>query len=229
MGIIGSFHCIGMCGPLAMSLPIKDDSWFSKFTGALLYNSGRIVTYSFFGFLFGLAGKSFILFGFQPFLSIILGTLIILYIIVSKLFPANFNSIKGPARLFEKIRLSVGSLFFLKNNHSLFAIGLLNGLLPCGLVYMAIAAAVSFGTISSSVLFMAAFGAGTLPVMWSIIFLGNFITIQARQKIRSAYPYLAMLMACLLIIRGMGLGIAYISPAYHVENKPSIICCPKPE
>jgi len=228
MGIIGSFHCVGMCGPLALSLPLKDDRVFSKFTGALLYNAGRIITYSAFGLVFGLVGKSFILFGFQQFLSIFLGILIICYIVINKFFLSNFKSFKWPERIFAKIRLHVGSLFFLKNNSSLFAIGLLNGLLPCGLVYMAIAAAVSFGTVLNSVLFMAFFGAGTLPVMWSVAFFGNFLHVQWRQKIRSAYPVLAMLMACLLIVRGLGLGIAYVSPAYHAEKKPIIECCTKP-
>ena len=227
MGIIGSFHCVGMCGPLALALPLSDQSLQSKFIGALLYNSGRIITYSLFGLVSGLLGKSFALFGFQQGLSIILGAVIILLVIIPKIFPGSFKHIDFTTVYFEKLRHTFGRLFFKKNQSTLFAIGFLNGLLPCGLVYLAIAAATASGNISSSILFMAAFGLGTLPVMWSIAFWGNFIGIRIRQKIRAAYPYMMMMMACLLIIRGMGLGIPYLSPVADM-NKKIISCCSKP-
>lgn len=227
MGAVGSFHCIGMCGPLALALPLKDDSLFSKFTGALIYNSGRIVTYSLFGLLAGSIGQGFSFFGFQQSLSIAAGSLIVLLVILPKLFPSVFKTNNITGRFFEKTRQKFGLLFFKKNQSTLFAIGFLNGLLPCGLVYLAIAGATATGSIANGVLFMAVFGAGTLPVMWGIAFWGNFINLQVRQKIRKAYPYMMMLMACLLILRGMGLGIPYISP---VEDTATIkiSCCAKP-
>ena len=227
MGIIGSFHCIGMCGPLALALPLSDQSIHSKFMGALLYNSGRIVTYSLFGLVAGLLGKSFALVGFQQALSIVLGAAIILLVIIPKLFPGSFKQVNITTRFFQQLRRVFGQLFFKKNQSTLFAIGFLNGLLPCGLVYLAIAAATAAGDISNSVIFMAAFGLGTLPIMWSIAFWGNFIGINIRQKIRAAYPYMMLLMACLLIIRGLGLGIPYLSPVADM-NKKIISCCAKP-
>lgn len=229
MGIIGSFHCVGMCGPLALSLPINNDSFQSKFFGALLYNFGRIITYAGFGLIFGLIGKSLVLFGLQQWLSIILGIAILLFVLLPKLLPGYFKKINIGSGFFEKLRSSIGNLFFKKNQSSLFAIGLLNGLLPCGLVYIAIATAVSSGNVSSSTIFMASFGLGTLPVMWSIAFFGNYIGIGIRQKIRSAYPYMMMLVASLLILRGMGLGIPYVSPAVNIEKKEVHSCCHKPE
>jgi len=227
MGIIGSFHCIGMCGPLALALPLSDQSIHSKFIGALLYNSGRIVTYSLFGLVGGLLGKSFALVGFQQALSIVLGAAIILLVIIPKLFPGSFKQVNITTCFFQQLRRVFGQLFFKKNQSTLFAIGFLNGLLPCGLVYLAIAAATAAGDISNSVIFMAAFGLGTLPVMWSIAFWGNFIGINIRQKIRAVYPYMMLLMACLLIIRGLGLGIPYLSPVADM-NKKIISCCAKP-
>jgi len=226
MGVIGSFHCVGMCGPLALALPLKDDSLFSKFTGALLYNSGRIITYSLFGVVMGSIGQSFSFFGFQQWLSIIAGSLIALLVIVPKFFPSLASGNRATAGFFEKIRHRFGQLFFKKNQSTLFAIGFLNGLLPCGLVYLAIAGATATGNIVNAVLFMAAFGAGTLPVMWSIAFWGNFINVNIRQRIRSVYPYMMMLMACLLILRGMGLGIPYISPVQ--EHADRMNCIAKP-
>lgn len=227
IGILGSFHCVGMCGPLALSLPLNNNSTWSKFSGALLYNAGRIVTYSFFGLIFGAIGKTVALFGFQQLLSVILGALIIVFIILPKRIKTWQNRHSG-IWLFEKVRSMLGTLFQQKNHASLFLIGLLNGLLPCGLVYMAAAGAVAAGSIVESVLFMAFFGLGTLPVMWSVAFLGNYVSLGIRQKIRRAYPYMMMLMACLLILRGMGLGIPYVSPKIKAEKAQAIECCAKP-
>ena len=128
---------------------------------------------------------------------------------------------------FAFIRNKLGKLITQKKYHSVFFIGLLNGLLPCGLVYMAIAAAVSTASVINSSLFMAAFGLGTLPLMWSLSFFGSYITVQSRVTIRKAYPYLLFAMACLLIVRGLGLGIPYLSPDINNNGyavNPAIEC-----
>ncbi len=226
MGMIGSFHCIGMCGPLAFSLPLNDSGSFAKFTGGFLYNVGRIVTYSALGLLFGVAGKSFSLFGFQQWLSITVGTAILFFLFFPKKWmPGTGNNNILSAFTF-KIRSTLGQLFFKKNYRSLFAIGLLNGLLPCGLIYMAIAGAIATADPFRSAFFMASFGLGTLPVMWSVSFFGNYIGIGLRKKIRSAYPVMMTLMACLLIVRGMGIGIPYLSPAINNNTREVQICHP---
>jgi sulfite exporter TauE/SafE len=226
MGMAGSFHCVGMCGPLALSLPIRNNGFAAKFSGALLYNMGRVVTYSFFGLLFGLIGKTVALFGLQQYLSIIAGLLIIMLVIIPKKYAVAHSSVVS--RFFERLRSAIGNLFSSRNRSALFVIGLLNGLLPCGLVYMAVAGAIATGSVGQSVFFMAAFGLGTLPVMWSLAFFGNYIGQAVRQRIRSAYPYLMLLMACLLILRGMGLGIPYVSPKVMTEKREMIECGAKP-
>jgi uncharacterized protein len=229
MGAIGSFHCIGMCGPLALSLPLNNNSLQAKFIGALLYNAGRIITYTLLGFLFGLIGKSVALFGFQQWLSVILGSTIILLLVLPKFFPVIFSNLHTGGSFFQKVRRTAGGLFSAKKKSALFSIGLLNGLLPCGFVYLAIAAAVSSGQLAGSMLFMAFFGLGTLPVMWAIAFWGNFIGMGVRKKIRKAYPAMMLLVASLLIVRGMGLGIPYVSPAaVHSDKEAVIECCSKP-
>ena len=227
IGLLGSFHCIGMCGPLALSLPINGNSFFSKFSGSILYNSGRIVTYSLFGLLFGIIGKTVALFGFQQWLSILLGVLIIIFVILPKR-TTSFGNNNFVLNYFGNVRSSLGRLFSKKNYSSLFFIGLLNGLLPCGLVYMAAAGAVATGDITNSILFMAFFGLGTLPMMWSVAFFGNYVSVGIRQAIRKAYPYMMTLMACLLILRGMGLGIPYVSPKVDLQKKAIHSCCVKP-
>lgn len=227
IGILGSFHCVGMCGPLALALPLNNNSVVAKLSGAFLYNAGRIATYSFFGFVFGLLGKTAGLFGFQQGLSIGIGLLILLFLAVPSKFKMQYTASKFTDKFFAKLRLELGRLFTQNNNSSLFVIGLLNGLLPCGLVYMAVAGAIASGDTAGSILFMAAFGLGTLPVMWSIAFFGNYIGISWRQRIRRAYPFIMAVMASLLILRGMGLGIAYISPKMDTAHKEVSGCCVK--
>ncbi len=224
MGVIGSFHCMGMCGPLALSLPVNKDDFFSKFLGAFIYNAGRVVTYSVFGLLFGLIGKSIALFGFQQWLSILLGVLILLVFGLPRFFPAKFKQMNPNWAFVEDIRISIGKLFKSKTNSSLFTIGLLNGLLPCGLVYLAIVTAISTGAIGKSILFMICFGAGTLPMMWSIAFFGNFVGVAFRAKLRMLYPAMIILMGFLLILRGMGLGIPYLSPDVDLEKHNVLKC-----
>ncbi|NOU39335.1 MAG: sulfite exporter TauE/SafE family protein [Ferruginibacter sp.] len=226
MGMLGSFHCVGMCGPLALSLPLKSNSFWAKLTGSFLYNWGRIITYSVFGFIFGIIGSSFSFFGYQQWLSIIIGVVILIFILLPKKYTAVSNN-NFFYSFFTKLRNYLSKLFSKKSNSSLFTIGVLNGLLPCGLVYMAAAGAVATGNIFNSILFMAFFGLGTLPIMWSIAFWGNFVGINLRNNIKKAYPYMMVIMACLLILRGMGLGIQYVSPKLDIEKKEILNCCEK--
>ena len=229
IGIVGSFHCVGMCGPLALALPLSNNSFGAKFLGAFMYNIGRIVTYTVFGLIFGLIGQTAALFNFQQWLSIGTGVLILFFIIMPKKYKIQSAASGYSNAFFTRIRMKLGRLFTQKNKSSLFVIGLLNGLLPCGLVYMATAGAIAAGDVGSSMLFMAAFGLGTLPIMWGVAFFGNYIGVSFRQKIRRVYPYMMTLMACLLILRGMGLGIPYVSPKMNVAKTEVHGCCAKPD
>jgi len=215
MGGIGSVHCIGMCGPLALSLPVVTPNHTSRFISTLLYNVGRISMYAALGALLGVIGSSAAFFGYQQWLSIIMGVLIVLFILFPK---KDFTGKNMIAAFFQKIRIRLSNLFAQKKYRSVFFIGLLNGLLPCGLVYLAIAAAISTGSVARSSLFMAGFGAGTLPVMWTIAFFGGIMKANFRQKIRSIYPYLMAVVAALLIIRGLGLNISHISPGIKKQQ-----------
>ncbi len=224
LGGLGSVHCIGMCGSLAFSLPVVSDSHASRFVSTLLYNLGRVTTYAFLGAVFGIIGGTFALFGYQQWLSIILGIVIIIFIILPKNDFAKRNVVMI---FFEKIRATLGNLFIKKKYHSLFFIGLLNGLLPCGMVYLAIAGAISTASVFTSSLFMAAFGLGTLPVMWCIAFFGGYINLSMRKGIKKLYPYFMFFMAVLLILRGLGLNIHYISPLpdiHQIVSQQKINC-----
>lgn len=225
MGLLGSFHCIGMCGPIAIALPIKADSWISKVIGGSLYNLGRSVTYGLMGAIFGLLGKGFQLVGIQQIISIAIGVIMIL----SVFFPLLFKNIqwidKFTNRIVQKLKLAFAKLFRLKSNISLFIIGILNGFLPCGLVYMAIAAAIVTGEILEGTIYMVIFGLGTLPIMLSLSLTSQIISINFRNKIKRIIPIFIILIGLLFILRGMNLGIKYISPKLSKTEVAILECC----
>lgn len=212
IGLIGSFHCIGMCGPIVVALPLKKHNLFSKITGAILYNSGRVVTYSILGILFGILGRGIRLAGFQQWTSILLGVAMI----VSVLFPYFFrekitigNLFSGfAARLINRLR----KLFTDRSYTSLLMIGILNGLLPCGLVYVAIAGAISSGTVLSGALFMMMFGLGTIPLLLTATLASDAIGQRIRLKMQRVVPYFVFVLGVLFILRGLSLGIPFVSP-----------------
>ncbi|RQO30072.1 hypothetical protein DBR32_10810 [Taibaiella sp. KBW10] len=224
MGFLGSFHCIGMCGPLALSLPVQHLKGFKKVWGILLYNLGRVVTYGILGYILGFASKQFAFFGWQQKISIAVGSIFLAYLLFTllpvRLGAANGFSVKVPWR--KTVLQALGQLYQNKKTGSVFLIGLLNGLLPCGMVYMALAGAFATSHQWESTLFMMAFGMGTLPAMMSLSLLGNFISIRFRNSIRRAGPYLIGLMGLLLILRGLNLGIPYLSPELKSEK---MHCC----
>lgn len=227
LGFLGSFHCIGMCGPIALTIPVKRTSAWSIITGSLVYNLGRVITYFCLGLFFGLLGQGFVLAGGQNVLSVTLGILILSVLIFPR-FIARYSNTGILFRLIEKLKSKLRKLFGVHTMRSLLFIGLLNGLLPCGLVYLGIAGSVATGNILKGALFMAAFGAGTLPSMLAVTVARDYISIRFRQGIRRAMPVLVGAMAVLLILRGMNLGIPYISPSIENDGKASCHkCCHK--
>lgn len=102
--------------------------------------------------------------------------------------------------------------------------GMANGLLPCGMVYIAIAGALSTADVVSGVLFMAFFGAGTLPAMMMISYFGKMISLSARSSMRKAVPYFVAVMGILLILRGLNLGIPFISPEMPAVSGQVVSC-----
>jgi sulfite exporter TauE/SafE len=233
LGFLGSFHCIGMCGPIALALPVGQKSLPGRVLAILAYNSGRILTYSVFGLFFGLIGQSIHFFGYQQKLSILLGVLILAALFLSK----QQGLLRLNSRLYailQALKNKLAGQFRKQGISSLFSIGVLNGLLPCGLVYLAAAGATASGSVAKSTLFMALFGAGTLPLMFSLSFTSHLFSLKARNMIRKGMPLVIGLMAVLLILRGLNLGISYISPKISEEKSVAtsschtpIKCCPK--
>lgn len=230
LGFLGSFHCVGMCGPIAMMLPFQNFSGNSKIFGALLYNLGRVVTYAVIGFVFGMAGKGFYMAGLQQALSIVAGIVLILMALFSLNTYFENKMGAGLSGFFNKVKHYIGILFKQNSLSAIAAIGLLNGLLPCGLVYLGLAGALATGSASQGAVFMAAFGFGTFPAMLSMIFLGKFIGANTRLVLRKALPIMVFLMGALLLVRGLNLGIPYLSPhsEKQVQIERQLDCCKKP-
>ncbi|MEM0517135.1 sulfite exporter TauE/SafE family protein [Aequorivita flava] len=217
-GLLGSFHCVGMCGPIAFLLPVDRNNNVKKIGQTFLYHFGRILAYSIIGLAFGLVGKSLNLFGFQQQLSIFIGILMLLVIFIPQKTFNRYNFSKPVFKIISKVKSALGKELKKKTPDTFLTIGLLNGFLPCGLVYMAVFGAIATGDALSGGLYMAIFGIGTIPLMTTAIYLGNFLNAQVRQRVRRAIPVFVVIIGCLFIVRGLGLGIPYISPKPMTET-----------
>lgn len=217
-------HCIGMCGPIALSLPIGKRSNSGKFFGILVYNSGRVLTYVLVGTLFGLLGNSINWLGFQQQFSILMGILIILSALLPYSFEKLFIQQRFLSAFVNRLKTYMGATLRKRSNTALFVMGTLNGLLPCGLVYFAIIGSITSYDLQESVAYMLLFGLGTLPAMLSISFIPQLIKTNWRVAIRKALPLFAILIGCLFILRGLNLGIPYVSPLLQQNGDEAVQC-----
>jgi hypothetical protein len=218
LGMVGSLHCAGMCGPLALALPATGNSALGFTTGRVLYNCGRILTYCSLGFIFGLFGKSLLLAGIQRWISIALGLALI-----TGLFASRKIALGRPlTRWVHTLKSGMSRLLGRRSSGSLLLLGLLNGLLPCGLVYVACAGAAMTSSALAGAAYMASFGAGTVPLMLTLGLSGKLVPLSLRLKLHAAIPVSILLLGLLLILRGMSLGIPYLSPDLAAGN-----CCHK--
>ncbi|AVR44348.1 hypothetical protein C7S20_03230 [Christiangramia fulva] len=225
-GLLGSFHCMGMCGPIAFLLPVDRNNNFKKGLQIFLYHAGRIFSYTLIGAIFGLLGKSISLFGLQQKLSIIIG-LVMLSLIFIPAGKKGLDRLMNPAfKGISKIKSQIGAELKKKRPDTFFSIGFLNGLLPCGLVYMAVLGATAVQGMLEGAAYMAIFGLGTIPLMTAVVWAGNFVSVKMRNNMKKAIPVMIAIMGVLFIIRGMGLGIPYMSPKQATKMKTSIECHP---
>ena len=211
LGLLTGFHCVGMCGPIALVLPLNNRTWGTRVLSALLYNLGRTLTYAALGLIFGFIGAGFSMAGFQKWISILMGV----FMIATVVFPQINNALykgTGNSRLMLAVRKELSKYFQQASYKSLFITGLLNGLLPCGMVYMALAGAIGIGSVEGSVLFMILFGLGTIPMMFLLSMIGNFASIKLKHAINKIIPFVVVIVGLLFILRGLELGIKFISP-----------------
>jgi len=229
IGAAGSLHCIGMCGPIAIAISPGEKSKPKKVFGLVLYNLGRSLTYGVIGIFGGLIGETVQVSGYQQGVSIGLGVVLLLAILLPSRFGALITGTKLHARLTAKLGVLWGRLMGENSSRSLLAIGLLNGFLPCGLVYVALAGAITTGSWYMGGLYMITFGLGTLPVMLAVSLVGRLLGTGFRTKLTRLIPISGALLAVLFILRGLSLGIPFVSPKMNATDtgKTTVECCHK--
>ncbi|MCP2045787.1 sulfite exporter TauE/SafE [Pontibacter sp. HSC-36F09] len=214
-----------------MALPFVGSTGWRYYVGRLLYNGGRIVTYASLGAIAGAFGQSLEMAGLQQTVSIVSGVLILLLLVLPAAFKGKASNMLGTDKVMGWVRKKLGYYFQKNSMGSLFMVGMLNGLLPCGFVYIALAGAISAPGIGGAMLYMALFGLGTFPLMYIVSLSGKLISLKVRGMFNRAVPYVGMALAVLFIMRGLGLGIPYLSPkvVHTAQHTTEMSCCSKPE
>jgi sulfite exporter TauE/SafE len=225
LGLLGSFHCVGMCGPIAFMLPVDRTNSVKKISQIAIYHFGRLLSYSIIGLIFGLVGKGLYIFGIQQQLSIVIGVLMILVVLIPYQTFNKYNFSRPIYKLISKVKNALGKELQKKTPDTFLTIGFLNGFLPCGLVYMAVFAAIASGNALQGSLYMLVFGLGTIPLMTTAIYFSQFLKGNVRQRIQKAIPVFVVLIGVLFILRGLGLGIPYLSPAPVQDMANAAIDC----
>jgi sulfite exporter TauE/SafE len=221
MGLMSSFHCIGMCGPIALALPIQKGNKFEQFSGLSVYNGGRALTYALLGSILGSFGSSLIWIGYLRYLSIFSGILMLAYVLWPKHLGPYFHTPRFWQQFIQQIKKRMAEMLQSRKLQSWLLLGILNGLLPCGLVYMALISSVATGSAVNGGLFMLLFGIGTLPVMMAVGFFKQWFTVSLRTRMRKLTPVILAAAGILLIARG--LLIQY--PENHSDHSKEITIC----
>ena len=223
IGLLSSFHCVGMCGPLALSLPVMHLPKWLQPIALMGYHLGRVSSYALLGLVFGLAGQPFFIAGWQQFFSILLGGTMLLLAIQYYFFNREWQ----PSWiLFLQRKVQGWMTQFLQSGKisGYWMLGMANALLPCGMVYVALAGALAAGSLQGSVVFMLSFGGATLPAMLLLGWAGLRMDLTVRRQIKKLMPFFVGAVAVVLILRGMNLGIPFISPVLPSAMGQAIPC-----
>jgi len=225
LGLMGSFHCVGMCGPIAFMLPVDRTNPAKKLFQVFLYHFGRLMAYGIIGLVFGFLGKGLYVFGLQQKLSILIGAIMILLVLIPYKTISKYNFSKPIYSILAKVKNQLGKELKKKSPDTFLTIGFLNGFLPCGLVYMALFGSMATASPWLGAFFMVLFGLGTIPLMTTAVYFGSMLKGAAKKSVQRLIPVFVILIGLLFILRGMGLGIPYISPAPVTEVVSSAIEC----
>ncbi len=225
LGLLGSLHCVGMCGPIAFMLPVDRTNNFKKLGQIAIYHFGRLSAYATIGLLFGLLGKGLSLFGLQQQLSILIGAVMIAVILLPFGKLKKYNLSKPVYQVIAKVKSKLGKELSKRTADTFLTIGFLNGFLPCGLVYMAVLGAIAMGNPGEGALYIALFGLGTVPLMTTAIYFSSLLKGVAKQRVQKLIPVFVVIIGMLFILRGLGLGIPYISPKPVVELVTNTMEC----
>jgi sulfite exporter TauE/SafE len=196
-----------------MMLPIDRSNPVKKIIQIMLYHSGRLTAYASLGLIFGLLGRGFYLAGIQQQLSIVMGLFMITIALIPEKVFMKYNFSTPVYKAIAWVKRSLGAQFKRKSPDALFTIGLLNGFLPCGLVYAALFGAMAMPNLAQSILYLFLYGVGTIPLMSAVVLLSHRLTTPLRTQIQKLIPIVIVCIGVLFILRGLGLGIPYVSPS----------------
>jgi uncharacterized protein len=224
MGLAGSLHCVGMCGPIMLFLPFHHFTGLRKAAAIALYHFARISVY---------AMMALVIYSFrsvfnpvvQQYISIVLGSLFLFAGVISFLPFTKKLQVKLPWTKF--VTKQLGEFMGNPGLPSIFISGMLNGLLPCGLVYMMLSATLALHTATHAVLFAYIFGVGTVPALVSIILFRSRINVGKIEFVKKYTPVVVFLFGIIFLLRGLNLDIPYLSPKVQVINGEVRSCCHK--
>lgn len=218
LGIGSSLHCLGMCGPLIMAVPfpVKEKAGWYK----LFYFLGKSLAYGSLGAVIGVLGLKAIWGEAQRYVSILSGVLILILVLLPMLRARRikFPFQKAFAHVFKRMQEKPRVIHFIQ-------LGFLNGLLPCGMVYIALTAALASGGPLQGFVAMMLFGTGTSLILWIVALLKGKLSGNLRQKLKPLSIGFSILVGGLLIARGLNMGIPYISPKMNTVNLQEQSCC----
>ena len=203
MGLMSSFHCVGMCGPIALALPIQRGNSWQKFSGLFIYNGGRALTYAALGAAIGTVGSSLAWLGYIRYLSVFAGILILVFVFCPTKLDRYFHPPKFWQQAVNHLKKGMSHMLHSRKMSGWLMLGMLNGLLPCGLVYLALISSVATGSVARGSTFMFLFGIGTLPMMMIIGFLKNRITPSLRNQMRKLTPIMLAIAGIWMVGRGI--------------------------
>jgi uncharacterized protein len=206
LGLVGSLHCVGMCAPIALALPYAQEQRYLLLFQTLQYNFGRTFTYAFQGYLLGFLGQGLLWAGLQEILSVGLGFVFVGIALWSFfLLKGKRKNILSVTPFFQASSANIRRFFgfILRGPRSHFLIGVVNGILPCGLVYWALATSVLMFSPVHSAAFMFFFGIGTMPLMMATIIGSRFVNRRVVTKFYKLIPVYQLLLGCVLIGRGL--------------------------
>jgi sulfite exporter TauE/SafE len=221
MGLMSSFHCVGMCGPIALALPIHKGNKTQQFAGLSLYNGGRILTYALLGLILGSLGSSLVWIGYLRYLSVLSGILMLAYVLWPSRLDAYFHPPKLWQNFIRQLKNRMAEMLRSRKPQSWFFLGILNGLLPCGLVYLALISSVATASALDGGFYMLSFGIGTLPAMMAVGFFKQWFTNVFRTRMRKLTPVLMAVAGIWLVARGLLIQYPGASPA---GSNPITIC-----
>lgn len=221
MGLMSSFHCIGMCGPIALALPTHKKDKFQQLVGLVAYNGGRTLTYASLGLVLGAAGSAMVWVGYFRYLSILSGAIMLIYVLWPKKMEAYLHVPRFWQHMIQAVKKKMSTVLRSRNPASFVLLGMLNGLLPCGMIYLALMSSLATGSMTGGAIYMLAFGIGTLPAMLAVGFFRQLITPALRSQMHRLTPIVIGITGALLVIRGIM--IQY--PSNVTGNNTEITIC----